>query len=517
MTREVVAHQRADHYPIAQRSERETLRILSGRLPSCVSEFQFTDDGFVLDNETGNRLVPIYVAGLTGASAEANSTIIGPLKELGYHVMDPVTACQEYFSNTTTEQQRQEIVDTISNDVLIPKSKAMVAFLEGNDADFKIATKITRMAIKQGPVIGIKLNSNSERPVDIKLAGYMDEQYRGILFEGEFVREDSLYYLTRLHDEMLNPPSIGGVSHRTNPLRNLQNALPEYIEKQIKMGRFPGTNIEKAINEGRQLTADDITLSQIQMTGYICGMIKENRDFPDFNREYILTSLLNGADGPVARRLGSVSKEGGIKDAGVDRLSEIMVVKLIADKIGMSPELAHELRVSFQLSTLTKAACEMTGVKTKEGGIGGMINRRMTLFYILQDLIKLNKLGETGGSEREKIIEGINKRVHHLIEGGREKAMERIDLMAAQGVRLIEAPVNPAASGASEARKYAGIVTLNNRTDVDIVSELNAFADGKVIFPTFHSLVVANKYVESSLGRAEGFLKEALQIAGYEK
>jgi len=524
MRSEVPTPQRADHFHIRQRPEVETLRILGGQYPTCIRNFHFTDDGFVLDKTTGDKLVPLYVAGLENISSSMSAAVMGPLIQMGYHIMDPVTACEEYYSATTSDLgSRDKIESTISNEVLIPRSKVMVAFLEGNEADYTISADIARMALQQGQVVGIKLNPNLEQQINGKITSYLDEELGGALFEN-INREDvpdkafieSLFYLARLHGELLNPPAAGEVSHRTSPLRGLQNALPAYITDQSKKGRFPGTKIEATINAGEQLHADDITLSQLQMTDYICKMIKEGKPFPDFEREYILTSLLNGADGPVARRLGTVSKEGGIKDASVDRLSEIMVVNLIAEKTGMSPKLAEELRVSFQLSTLTKAACEMGGVKTREGGVGGMINRRMALFFILRDLIKINNLGEGSDSEKNTIIGRINSRVHKLIEVSQEKALERIDIMAERGIRLVQAPINPASSGASEARKFAAICSINNRTGVDIIDKLNTLAKGRVVFSSLHSLVVADKYIESSLGRAEEFLGEAIRIAGYE-
>jgi len=69
------------------------------------------------------------------------------------------------------------------------------------------------------------------------------------------------------------------------------------------------------------------------MTGHICDTIRERRAFPRFGFQYILASFLNGADGPVARKMGTVTKEGGIKDAAVDRLSEMMVADLVTDQL----------------------------------------------------------------------------------------------------------------------------------------------------------------------------------------
>jgi len=306
------------------------------------------------------------------------------------------------------------------------------------------------------------------------------------------------------------------VQHRDSRLRRLQNIVAPIIPGVIgildRAGAFPGTRIHEArIDRTRKMNADDITLSQLQMTAHTCEMIRENKYFSTFSFEYLLTSLLNGADGPVARRMGTESPEGGIKDAAVDRLSEVMIARLITQEIGLSDELSHQLQVAFQISTLTKAACEMAGAKTSEGGLGSMIERRTILYYILKDLIKLNKIPNIQKPLQDRLKDDINKRVENLIDGSYQRAKERIRLIS-EKVRKIEAPEYEESSGTSEARKYAGIVTLNARVGIDIVFELNRLAEGKVEFPTVESLS-ERKYIANSLKKAKGFLDAALEIA----
>lgn len=311
----------------------------------------------------------------------------------------------------------------------------------------------------------------------------------------------------------------GEVKHRDSRLRGFQNSIAAYIPGIIgffdMLGAFPETKIHEVVNDrSKILQADDITLSQLQMTSHICKIIEQKELFPGFGIQYILTSCLNGADGPVARRLGTVSKEGGIKDATVDRLSEVMVAKLITKERDLPEDVSHKLQVAFQLSTLTKAACEMSDVKTSEGGIGGMIERRKTLFFILQDLIALNNLPQAMSPIRERITKSVDRHIKLLIEGSFERAKERIEHIA-KSTTVIAAPDDPESSGASEARKYAGVVMLNNRMGIDIVSELNALANGSVVFPTAEELKERQPYIEETLGKAQYFLDEALSIAGY--
>lgn len=312
-------------------------------------------------------------------------------------------------------------------------------------------------------------------------------------------------------------PNIIEVSHRDSSLRKFQNKVAKHIPRIIgffdKLGAFPNTRIHDVMQKKEVLQADDITLTQLQMTDYICKTIEQKKFFPSFFIEYILTSFLNGADGTVARQLGTVTKEGGIKDAVVDRLSEVMVARLIAKELPLSNHLSHDLQVAFQLSTLTKAASEMSDVKTSEGGVGSMIERRKTLFLILNDLINLNLLPNAAKPIRQKLINKINKQVEFLIEGSRQRALQRIKAIAQKTSKVV-APSNPESSGASEARKYAGIVLINNLIGIDIVAEMNKLAGGEVIFPTIPSLLIDQKYILESLTNAKVFLEDAIEISG---
>lgn len=308
-------------------------------------------------------------------------------------------------------------------------------------------------------------------------------------------------------------------SHRTSPLRKLQSVMAGYIPGILgyldKKGAFPNTRIHDVMQDpNRELHADDITLSHLQMTSHICTTIRDGKAFPSFGFQYILASFLNGADGPVARKMGTDSKEGGIKDAAVDRLSEMMVADLIAEQLGHSPERKKAVQTSFQLSTLTKAACEMSSVKTKEGGVGGMIERRKTLFLILQSLIKMNSLPPYKKGQRDSLIHSINSKLDKLIAESTAKALVRIEALAKK-TNAVMAPEDPDNPGSTEARKYAGVVILNNSAGIDIVSELNTLSAGKVRFPSVEELIDKREYIHESVEKVTPFLNEAISIAGY--
>ena len=312
------------------------------------------------------------------------------------------------------------------------------------------------------------------------------------------------------------------VQHRDSRLRRLQNIVAPIIPGVIgildRAGAFPGTRIHEArINKTKKMNADDITLSQLQMTAHTCQMIRLKKYFSTFSFEYLLTSLLNGADGPVARRMGTESPEGGIKDAAVDRLSEVMIARLITQEIGLSDELSHQLQVAFQISTLTKAACEMAGAKTSEGGLGSMIERRMTLYFILKDLINLNKIPDTRKIKRARLKADIDQRIENLVDNSFQRAKDRINQIESSDQlyrkKILNDSLNDADSAAgAEARKYAGIVKLNERIGIDIIKELDKLTEGRIEFPSVSELENYG-HIKESLKNAQGFLDSALEIA----
>lgn len=305
-------------------------------------------------------------------------------------------------------------------------------------------------------------------------------------------------------------------SHRTSKLRKIQNLAVPRIETIIrfldKKGAFPKTKIHETMSDRTNLLhADNITLTQLQMTAQIFEKIEYNQPFPEFPITYLLTSLLNGADGPIARRLGTTSKEGGIKDATVDRLTEIMIAELITRKLHLPKKLEKELKISFQLSTLTKAVCEMVGVKTEEAGMGSMLERRTILFFVLRDLLKLNNTSSLETVKRKKILKNIMEKIEYLIKNSIEKAEERIKKIS-EKTNEVKPLEDSDSTSASEARKYAGVVKVNNAVGIDIVSELNKLSGGLVVFPTLDQLSENYDYIQRSLVNAGKFINTALSI-----
>ena len=135
--------------------------------------------------------------------------------------------------------------------------------------------------------------------------------------------------------------------HRDSKLRLIQSALAKHIPGILgyfdSKGFFDNTRVHKAIESKSRIEADYITLTQIEKIAEMCRIIGEHKPYPKFLMEFFLTSLLNGADGPIARELGTVSEAGGIKDAATDRLAEVMIARLISMEMSLSPKIAHRL------------------------------------------------------------------------------------------------------------------------------------------------------------------------------
>ncbi len=298
-----------------------------------------------------------------------------------------------------------------------------------------------------------------------------------------------------------------------------QGSIPWIISSLNRRGLFPNTEIERALTEPRSLTPDDITLSQLEMIAHINKTFTEKGLYPEFQRDFILTSFLDGMDGPLARQLGKASPEGAIKDVLVDRISETILAKLIAKErnkyVDCPADLESNLQTAFQLSTLTKAACEMCGVKTKEGGIGSMLERRLILFNCLLDLGKLREITDKNSALAKKLLKKVDDNNSSLINSSNSGAKNRIDAMVqSEGSGWNNPTLDDEDSPvAIEARKYAAVVNMNKMMGLDIVDVLNQLAEGKMTFPSFESLIEKHPYIGGSLKKIKDFFTRALSIA----
>lgn len=337
---------------------------------------------------------------------------------------------------------------------------------------------------------------------------------------------------------------VAQVSHRDHPLRALQNYaegyLPEIIALLHKSGLLHGTRIAEVIKSGRELHPDDITLSGIELTVEAAKtLVISGMNIQPFSR-LILGGVLDVVDGAWARRLKLASVDGAIKDVLADRTSESYMAGLIAQNRalydGCPPDLDTQLRVAFQLSTLTKAACEMTGVRTSEGGQGSMLERRRVLLWVLLNLGLLNRrtimeclllelkrgwqIVNQNTTQDERLLQTVDSYTASLISSSHSKAQERVVTMASAATFQVNGWHNPAladpnSSAAVEARKYAAVVLLNERMGLQIVDHLNALVE-EVEFPSAQLLMARYPYIAESVHNTGDFLRRAVGITARE-
>ncbi len=311
-------------------------------------------------------------------------------------------------------------------------------------------------------------------------------------------------------------------SFRDHPLRGIQSAFqgltPEIVVFMYHKGWLDNTAVADALSQGEALHPDQLTLAGLQITIEAARVLANSAGYKPMGR-MILGGALDVLDGSLARCLGLVSPEGAVKDALADRIAELYMAQLIADTKSKYEEDgadSSELKMAFQLSTLTKAASEMIGVRTSEGGQGSMIERRKRLLFILHKLGKINSSTKLSDSSRSKILFEVDGLTNSLISSSREGATKRIYQILAAPPFVHHQWNNPllyypTSSAAIEARKYAVVVRMNQREGLDIVSYLNNLAD-REMFPSWEDLSQRYGYVDECIKNTEPFLEAALSF-----
>lgn len=312
-------------------------------------------------------------------------------------------------------------------------------------------------------------------------------------------------------------------SSRNYMARLAQSIFSPLVEPSIyvlnRARFFKDTAIERAL-ENRRVSPDDLTLSQLEITVQICTTLAKHGLYKGFNQEYLLTNLLDGADGLLARRLKKASLEGAMRDVIVDRLCEAVMAKYIATERHSDTEsrsnLQRDLTTAFQLSTLSKAACEACNVETGEGGIGSMLERRRILYSVLHDLAVLKTTPKSDAVLRSKLLQRIDTNNEALISKSQKGAKDRIEALrkAAHTTNWNNDNLgNDKSLASGAARKYAAVVLMNKKIGIDTVAFLNQLAEGKITFPSAEDLIGKYSYIPTSLEAIDGFYQEALRIA----
>lgn len=140
------------------------------RLPSVIAESTFDENGYVV--EAGRCLMPAYVASPLGFNRPgqhfADTYLYPGLKEAGIQVFCPFKACGEYlnpavFSETNVLAQRvlweafnRDVVPVVNYGVLMPRSKLLIAVLDGPHADEGVASEVAVASKLEIPVVGVR-------------------------------------------------------------------------------------------------------------------------------------------------------------------------------------------------------------------------------------------------------------------------------------------------------------------------------------------------------------------------
>lgn len=179
------------------------------KLPSVVTKNRFTEKGLV-ETDSG-LLVPAYIANQFGFSWPGReflkNTFYPELRKAGVLPLCPFEASREYLELPTREFNHT--VGIVNYQILMPKSKLMIAILDGGHAaDDGVAAEIGHYATRgYGPVIGIRsdirLAENEESGINIAVRYFMDRgPYGGMFFSGESAYKDALRETKTLADRI---------------------------------------------------------------------------------------------------------------------------------------------------------------------------------------------------------------------------------------------------------------------------------------------------------------------------
>lgn len=321
---------------------------------------------------------------------------------------------------------------------------------------------------------------------------------------------------------------VSNEGHRDHWLRNVQRGferlVPGILFALTSAGLLSNTKVEQAIEKGKDIHPDDVTLAGLQLTIEAANeLFSSDRKILSFGK-LLLGTILDAADGALARHQGQVSPEGAIKDVAADRIVENYLAKLIAENINRYSDeesnLRDELITAFQLSTLIKATCEMFGAQTSEGGQGGMMQRRKRLFSIMRKMVRLNKLTlESGGkdevsSNEVDLLTEIKAEIKDLIAESFESAKGRVgSLVATSSISDANYDIELQDSdsrAAVEARKYVAITfMIQDKFGLDMLPVLNNLNED-FSFPAPEELQLRYSYIQSSVKQVQEFVEEAM-------
>lgn len=199
------------------------------KLPSIISKTNWDKNG--LARTTSGLLVPAYIANQFGFSASGkeflNKFYNRLRNEAGILPLCPFNSCKEYLDKNklcslkTIDEQFafwddfNKIVGKVNYEILMPKSKLMIALLDGSHSiDDGIAAEIGFYAAKYNgdkPIVGIRsdfrLSENPAAPINIAVRYFMDQgPYNGFFFNGPDAYDKALKQMKELADKIKANP-----------------------------------------------------------------------------------------------------------------------------------------------------------------------------------------------------------------------------------------------------------------------------------------------------------------------
>ncbi|MEM4254460.1 MAG: nucleoside 2-deoxyribosyltransferase [Candidatus Woesearchaeota archaeon] len=199
------------------------------KLPSIISKTNWNENG--LARTKSGMLVPAYIANQFGFSTSGKELLdkfYNRLEnEAGILPLCPFSACEEFFDKkrlgslkTIDEQlafwdEFNRIVGRVNYEVLMPKSKLMIAILDGSHSlDDGVAAEIGFYAAEykgKKPIVGIRsdfrLSENPAAPINIAVRYFIDRgPYNGFFFNGPDAYDKAVRRIKELADKIRATP-----------------------------------------------------------------------------------------------------------------------------------------------------------------------------------------------------------------------------------------------------------------------------------------------------------------------
>jgi len=201
------------------------------RLPRVITENEFTDDGLIKRKKDNKLLVPAYIASPHGFSCGEFSP--GSLLPSFYEALEekadifalcPFRSCDEYLNKELIGrwERYQEMIDfwgdfnknivgKVNYEVLMPRSKLLIAIFDGNgsDIDSGVAAEVSFFATKfERQVIGIKSDLRlAENPVALinpAVQYFLNYgPYKGLFFNGPNAYEEAIREIRYISDGII--------------------------------------------------------------------------------------------------------------------------------------------------------------------------------------------------------------------------------------------------------------------------------------------------------------------------